>query len=225
MSSPPGSTNELLQRAANLAGKSLSDIASLHSIPVPKDLKKEKGWVGELIETTLGATAKNLPEPDFQLLGIELKTIPLNKNNQPKESTFVCTAPLNNPVASHWRDSIVRKKLNKVLWLPIEADPAIPMGKRKIGTALLWSPSTEQETTLKNDWLEIMERIWAGELDSISASLGQFLQLRPKAAHGKSLCESINADGEKILTLPRGFYLRSEFTRQILTDHFHSQQY
>ncbi len=222
MPSSPGSTDELMQAATLLAGKSLGEIASLYHIPVPENLKKEKGWVGELLEIALGATARNLPEPDFQLLGIELKTIPLNKQNRPKESTFVCTANLNNPVAKSWEVSTVKKKLNRVLWLPVEADHKIQIAKRKIGSALLWSPNEEQEMILKNDWFEIMERIWTGELETVNASLGEYLQLRPKAAHGKSLCETINAEGEKILTLPRGFYLRSEFTRQILDNYYHN---
>ncbi len=222
MSSPPDNVDELMQRASSLSGKTLIDIASFHRIPMPKDFKKEKGWVGELLEIALGATARNLPEPDFQLLGIELKTIPLSKHKRPKESTFVCTAPLNRPVADSWETSTVKKKLNQVLWLPIEADHAIPITQRKIGNALLWSPNKEQEMILKNDWLEIIERISLGELETISASLGQYLQIRPKAANAKSLCESIDNEGNKILTLPRGFYLRTEFTRQILNQHYHA---
>lgn len=221
--SPPKSEAELMQRAVSLAGSSLEDLAKQLNIPIPENLKKTKGWVGELIEVALGATASTLPEPDFQAIGIELKTIPVQINGQPKESTFVCTAPLANTSGLTWQDSTVKKKLNRVLWLPIESDPEIALGKRRIGQAILWSPSREQESKLRSDWQEIIERITLGQLETISTSLGDFLQLRPKAANAKSLRIGIDAEGNKMLTLPRGFYLRSQFTKQILQQHYHPQ--
>ncbi|MFB0975307.1 MAG: DNA mismatch repair protein MutH, partial [Tolumonas sp.] len=47
------------------------------------------------------------------------------------------------------------------------------------------------------------------------------LQLRPKAASGRSLTLAIGKDGTLIQTRPRGFYLRSTFTRQLLRLQFH----
>jgi DNA mismatch repair protein MutH len=58
--------------------------------------------------------------------------------------------------------------------------------------------------------------ISAGRLDEINGRIGQYLQVRPKAANAKSLCYGFNGEGNKILTLPRGFYLRSLFTEQII---------
>ena len=55
-----------------------------------------------------------------------------------------------------------------------------------------------------------------GRLESITAHQGRYLQVRPKAAHGGSLCWGIGENGQRILTLPRGFYLRPSFTQQIL---------
>ncbi|CDK67090.1 DNA mismatch repair endonuclease MutH [Klebsiella pneumoniae IS10] len=46
------------------------------------------------------------------------------------------------------------------------------------------------------------------------------LQLRPKAANSKALTEAIGARGETILTLPRGFYLKKNFTAALLARHF-----
>ena len=53
-------------------------------------------------------------------------------------------------------------------------------------------------------------------LAEIDASMGEYLQVRPKAANGKSLCYGFDEVGNKILTLPRGFYLRSSFTMTVL---------
>ena len=41
-------------------------------------------------------------------------------------------------------------------------------------------------------------------------------QIRPKAANSKILAAGISADGETHKINPKGFYLRTSFTRQIL---------
>ncbi|PTI95482.1 DNA mismatch repair protein MutH, partial [Staphylococcus succinus] len=46
------------------------------------------------------------------------------------------------------------------------------------------------------------------------------LQIRPKAANAKALTEAIGAWGERILTLPRGFYLKKNFTSALLARPF-----
>ena len=40
----------LLEKAQWLAGFTLGDIAAFLQMPVPPDLKRNKGWVGQLIE-------------------------------------------------------------------------------------------------------------------------------------------------------------------------------
>ena len=212
---PPLSENELLESASRISGKTLQHIANQQGIETPDNQLHHKGWVGQLLELSLGATASSLPEPDFQHIGVELKTLPLNKNGTPKESTYVCAINLTR-IESQWEESLVKRKLSRVLWLPIEADPDIPLAARRIGSAILWSPDEEQETTLRRDWEELMDMIATGELEQITAHQGQYLQVRPKAANTKALRNGINDEGEEILTLPRGFYLRTSFTRQIL---------
>jgi DNA mismatch repair protein MutH len=41
-------------------------------------LKRDKGWIGILLELWLGASAGSKPEQDFAALGVELKTIPID---------------------------------------------------------------------------------------------------------------------------------------------------
>jgi len=212
---PPLSENELLESASRISGKTLQQIANQHGIKTPDNQLHHKGWVGQLLELSLGATAGSLPEPDFQYIGVELKSLPLIKNGTPKESTYVCAINLTQ-IESQWEKSLVKRKLSRVLWLPIEADPDIPLAARRIGSAILWSPDNEQEATLRRDWEELMDMIATGELEQITAHQGQYLQVRPKAANTKTLTKGIDSEGEETLTLPRGFYLRTTLTNQIL---------
>ena len=72
--SPPLSEADLLANAEGIAGLTLGELAAKLDLAVPASLQAAKGWVGQLIEQSLGATATSLPEPDFQHIGVELKT-------------------------------------------------------------------------------------------------------------------------------------------------------
>ncbi|HDY7832078.1 TPA: DNA mismatch repair endonuclease MutH [Vibrio vulnificus] len=218
----PHTEAELLQRANQIAGCSFAELAEEANMDVPLDLKRDKGWVGQLLEWHLGAPAGSKPQQDFSELGIELKSIPVSYSGKPLETTFVCVAPLTGVHGLTWETSHVRNKLSRVLWIPVEGEREIPLAERHVGTPLLWSPNDEEEILLKNDWEELMEMIVFGQFDQISARHGVALHLRPKAANSKALTEAYNINGKPIKTLPRGFYLRTQFTAQILQNAFNS---
>ncbi|MGL4515658.1 MAG: DNA mismatch repair endonuclease MutH, partial [Shewanella sp.] len=187
---------------------------------VPKDLKRDKGWVGQLIEMELGAIAGSKPEQDFLHLGVELKTIPIDAQGRPLETTYVCVAPLTNIEGLTWQDSLVCHKLQRVLWIPVEGERHLPIGERRVGTAILWEPDQEELRLLQQDWEEIMELIALGKVATLTARHGEVLQLRPKAANSKALTQSIAEDGSLQLINPRGFYLKTAFTAMILNKAF-----
>ncbi|MGX2970159.1 DNA mismatch repair endonuclease MutH [Ursidibacter sp. B-7004-1] len=213
---------ELLQKAQWLAGFTLGEIAQQLNIPVPADLTRDKGWVGILIETALGAKAGSKPEQDFAHLGIELKTIPVNAKGMPLETTFVSLAPLTQNSGITWQTSHVKHKLQRVLWIPIEGERIIPLAQRHIGMPILWSPSPTEDKQLQQDWEELMELIVLGRLNEINATLGEVLQLRPKGKNRQALTNAVNQKGEPIQSLPLGFYLRKNFTAEILQKFLHS---
>ena len=217
---PPENEQILLAQAQKLAGYTLGELAALANLPIPKDLKRDKGWIGVLLELWLGASAGSKPEQDFAALGIELKTIPVDRLGRPLETTFVCVAPLTGNTGVVWETSHVRHKLKRVLWIPVEGERQIPLAERHIGTPLLWAPSEEEEHQLRLDWEELMDLIVLGQVERITARHGEVLQLRPKAANSKALTDAIGADGSPILTLPRGFYLKKNFTAALLARHF-----
>ncbi len=213
---PPQTQDELLERCHIMAGKTLGQIAAELDIMVPENLLRHKGWVGMLLEGYLGADAGNKAEPDFIGLGIEMKTMPLNALGQPKESTYVCTVSMQQSGDLIWQDSWVRRKLAHVLWVPVEAEPDIPIAERYIGDAWLWQPNEQQDAILKRDWEELMDRIVLGEQADITAKEGEYMQIRPKAANSRVLVKGISAQGEQELINPKGFYLRTSFTKQLL---------
>ena len=217
---PPRSEAELLARADTLAGRTLGEVAIEHGLVVPSDTRRGKGWTGTVIEHALGANAGSQPEPDFRLISVELKTLPVGPNLRPLESTYVCTVPLAGEAAPGWRESNVRRKLARVLWMPFEGDRAIALPERRIGAPLLWSPSPGEETALSSDWETLMDRVVLGRVEDISSREGECLQIRPKAANAAARRLAIGASGAREPTLPRGFYLRASFTAAILERHY-----
>lgn len=220
MNATPQSEAQLLQYCEDIAGCSLSELAEKANITVPENLRKNKGWVGQLIEWHLGATAGSKPEQDFKHLGIELKTIPIDNLGKVLETTFVCSTPILHTTHLTWQNSNIRNKLNKVLWLPVQGDRQIPLSERIVGNGFLWVASREQEYLMKQDWDELMEKIALGKIEQVSARDGQVLQLRPKAANGQCLTDAYGEQGELIKVRPRGFYLKKNFTQDIINHQF-----
>jgi len=216
---PPANREELVQRARSLAGRSLEELAHQHCLPIP-DLKRAKGWIGQLLEYCLGADAGAEARTDFTALDIELKTLPIDDRGIPRESTYVCTVNLDPTGSGDWRDSWVYNKLKTVLWVPVLGRPGDSARERLIGSALLWEMPEDMEAILQNDWQELMELVSLGRFDRLSARLGTWLQIRPKAMDSKALTTASDANGEPIRTNPRGFYLRTACTREILRRHY-----
>ncbi|MEM7542018.1 MAG: DNA mismatch repair endonuclease MutH [Pseudomonadota bacterium] len=216
MSAPPQTESELLDRARQICGLTLSELAVTVNVPLPKTGRNAKGWAGELLEIALGATAGSRPVADFEQLAIELKSIPIGPTGRPKESTFVSTLNLRAPPSERWENSTVWRKLRRVLWVPIEASNIARLEERRIGAPVLWSPSTSQASILQEDWEEIMDIVGSGDYGSLDARLGTYLQIRPKAMNASELTHGRDEDGLAMRSLPRGFYLRTSLTSEVL---------
>ena len=216
----PASEAELLERARAVAGSTLAELAAALRLPLPDDPRRAKGWAGQLVETVLGAPSAGAPGPDFPGLGIELKTIPVTAAGRPRESTWVCTAPMADVTGLRWETSTVRAKLARVLWVPTVDGADGDFRSRRIGAPLVWSPSPDEEAVIRADWEEFMEEIALGRLRAISARQGTALQIRPKAADSREREWTTDEEGARVLANPRGFYLRTSFTARLLARHF-----
>ncbi len=210
---PPADLAELEQRAAALADCLLGELQSKLAAKPQGPMVQRKGKVGQLIERALGASAGSLSIPDFPALGVELKTLPVDTQGRPMESTFVCTLSLADADMLEWRDSPVRAKLAHVLWVPIVVAEA-----PRVGRPFFWKPTAEQQDVLRADFEEIVGMVAIGKVEDLTAHIGRWLQARPKAAHSGVRTRAYGGDDEPLSILPRGFYLRARFTRELLRD-------
>jgi DNA mismatch repair protein MutH len=185
----------------------------MRALDVPAPERLPKGFVGMLIEQALGADPLAREQPDFPALGVELKTVPVNADGSPRESTFVCSVSLKLADREHWETSRCRRRLAHVLWVPVEAGEELAL--RRVGRPRLWQPSADELLQLKADWEDLMGAVGAGRGGTVTAREGVLLQLRPKAAHADVRAVGPGEDGATRM-LPLGFYLRPSFTTRLL---------
>lgn len=209
------SVASVLAKARAIEGRTVLDLASAAGASTPRGGLHGKGRLGEFIERALGATGgTGRRTVDFPELGLELKTIPVGLDGAPQESTFVCGVDLSEDV--DWEQSWAHEKLRRVLFLPLIGERRCSAGARILGRAVLFEPTEEEDATLRADYEDIMGLVGIGRVEEVTAHLGTYLQLRPKAKDGRVRTVSHGRDGEAILTVPRGFYLRTQFTSHVL---------
>ena len=211
---PPADEGELLARAVDLSGFTLDELAARRRLRVPAESRRAKGFAGQLLESMLGATAGSRAEPDFPGLGVELKTVPIDAAGRPLESTYVCVAPLDPVALGPWERAWVRRKLRRVLWLPLVR--AERLGDAMVGSPLLWSPDEVEDAALRADYDELLDLLASGEVARIDGRFGRVLQLRPKGADAEDRTWALDEDGDLVRDTARGFYLRPAFTGGVL---------
>ena len=216
----PENEEDLIKRAFSLTGKKIVELCEPFNKFFNEKSKKSKGYLGKILEMYLGASAGNLPIPDFPNLKIELKILPLNKNMLPKSNVKICYNS-NMPTQSNykWDSSIVKLKLNKVLWIPIEADSSIPLRERRICHPFL-SHLKDYENIIKEDYKNITYFLFSGKMEYISANLGKYLILQSISSN-KNLTNYFNFDGDLIRTNFKAFYLKKNYLRKIIYENLH----
>ena len=155
-----------------IAGLTLAEIAREAGLGVPQDLRRAKGFVGQLVERALGANAGSRAGPDFRRSASNSRRCRSTPAGARRVDVRVHD-PARRVGDIEWEDSPVRAKLPRVLFVPIEGERERPVAERRIGEPFLWSPSAEEEADLKFDWDELSGRIGRGDVESVTGHLGR----------------------------------------------------
>ena len=201
-----------------MLGTTLADLADGLGLPVPVGARATKGWSGQIIERELGGGGSAVHGPDFEELGVELKTTPVRGDLIPLESTAVCHIDPIAIAGESWETSYVRRKLAKVLFVALRVpDSARSVGDRVVVGVRLWSPSSDEEALLRADFeLFVRDYFRQGRAAEITGHLGKVLQVRPKARDSDDLRAAFGPDGKPVRIGKSGFYLRPGFVCGIL---------
>lgn len=215
---PPQTIDELLARARALSGRSLADVAADLGLYVGVDGVRTKGKFGGVLEAALGAHGGAGKVHDFPDLRVELKSVPVDATGKPKESTYVCTFSVADAEREEWATSWVKQKLSCVLFVPLWVGEGEGAEARTVCEPVLWKPNEAQESVLHSDFDDIVGLVGMGGIEELTAHEGRWLQVRPKARDGTKSAIAYGEDGDRIATVPRGFYLRTKLTEAILKD-------
>jgi DNA mismatch repair protein len=208
----------LLAHALALVGVTLAELADGLGLPVPAGRVRTKGWSGQIVERELGAGDGPGRGQDFAALGIELKTVPVDRDLVPRESTAVCQIDPIAIAGESWETSYLRQKLSQVLWVGLEVpDDRGSVGDRRVVAVRLWTPSPDEQALLRADF-ELFVRTYfrRGHGDAIAGHLGQVLQVRPKGRNAADRRRAFGPSGEPTEIGKCGFYLRPAFVARIL---------
>ena len=179
---------------------------------------RTKGWSGQVIEHELGVAVGGARGPDFEALGIELKTVPVTPALVPLESTAVCQIDPIAIAGESWETSYVREKLAHVLFVALEVPAgARSVGDRRVAAVRCGRPAPDEEALLRADFeLFVREYFRRGRAAEITGHLGGALQVRPKGRDSADLRDAYDAEGRPTRIGKMGFYLRPAFVARIL---------
>jgi len=208
----------LLAHARALVGVELGELDDQLGLPVPAGAVRTKGWSGQIIERELGVETGGLRGPDFAALDVELKTVPVDAQLVPRESTAVCQI---DPVAiagESWETSYACRKLARVLFVALEVPAgARSVAERRVAAVRLWSPSAAEAALLRADFeLFVRGYFRRGRAAAITGHLGRVLQVRPKARNAADRRYGYDEAGRPLRVGKQGFYLRPAFVSGIL---------
>jgi DNA mismatch repair protein MutH len=208
----------LLAHARALVGVSLAELADGMGLPVPVGTVTTKGWPGQMIERELGAGEAGGRGQDFAALGVELKTVPVEPDLTPRESTAVCQIDPISISGESWETSYVRHKLARVLWVALVVPPdGRDVGDRRVEAVRLWSPAPAEEQLLRADFeLFVRGFFRLGRGAEITGHHGVALQVRPKGRNAADLRSAYGPDGAPVRIGKSGFYLRPTFVGPIV---------
>src|SRR4029079_2646417 len=186
-----------MAHARALVGVELGELADALGLPVPVGRVRTKGWSGQVLEHELGVAVGGTRGPDFAALGIELKTVPVDAELTPRESTAVCQIDPIAIAADSWGTSYVREKLQRVLFVALEVPPDDDsVGARRVAAVRLWSPDAVEERAMRADFeLFVRGYFRRGRTSEITGHLGHVMQVRPKGKNARDLRDGYDADG------------------------------
>lgn len=179
---------DIIKIAKNLEGKSLKDINPDY------DFGRHKGSIGQFIEEyVFNYRPNNKAVPDFEELGVELKTVPLIKNRKgqmvAKERMTLTIINYMEEYKKTFRESSFWKKSKEMLLIFYFHDKNTPKKDWKIiHTCLINLEDNPRDLLImEKDWETIVTKIKNGEADKLSGSDTSYLEACTKGASSKTV--------------------------------------
>src|SRR3990172_9649073 len=194
---------EAIEKIKEIVGQDLRKLANKYGVTVFKDMKKNKGWAGHVIERHLGLPINSSQTPNFG--SWELKTVSLKHLKSGKltikETMAITMIDAYNVERTAFEDSHLLTKIKKMViaarvWENQEETSSLLYG---VKTFDLDNP--EIYSQIKDDYDLVRKTIIKKGFSALTGRMGVYIQPRTKGAgHGSTT---------------RAFYARTSFLKKI----------
>lgn len=180
-----------------------------------------KGKLGNYIETYyFGIKANSEQRPDFEELGIELKTTPIDKTAKNEfragERLSLTNISYEEPVIDDFYESHVWDKLHRILLIQYVRDRKLSSPTDYVITHVnLMTPSKKDQEQMKRDYDVIIGKIKAGKAHELSESDTKYLGACTKGATSATMWRP-QYYGDHTLAKKRNFCLKQSYMNALL---------
>lgn len=207
----------LFNIVTNAKGKTIGEIKE--SLFIGDKCKMKKGASGLIVENLLGIENNSRPEADLVQIGCEIKILPLQKNRdgsiKAKEPTAIQMINYCEVAKETWETAKIRSKINLTFWvvyLAKENGKSKPQDDYVIVDYFLDHPSDVTNGVFKTDWEEIQTYIKRGDADSLSCSMGTYLEPKTKGKNSQDKTDAPDGNGGITRARRRAFYYKKNYT-------------
>jgi DNA mismatch repair protein MutH len=208
------SESSIVEYATQIIGKTLREVTGIDHIDDPS---VRKGSFGNAVEYYFFKFDPNSdPNPDFNEVGIELKTTPLKKTKRgdivSKERLVLSMINYMDVVNETWETSTVLKKSSKILLMSYLYEPDANPVDYEFYIVELWGIPEEDFYTIKNDWETVVNKVRTGRAHEISGSDTLYLEACTKSANSNVRREQPYSD---IPAKPRAWAFKQSYMTTI----------
>lgn len=200
--------DEATEKLQKIIGKDLVEIAANCGVTLFKNGKKNKGWVGHVVECHLGLPRNCLQSPDFG--DWELKTVSMKKLKSglivPKETMAITMINPDDVINNDFANSHLKMKLNCLLIIT-RMWYATSEPHSELLSAFQFDIDKNQElySEIEADYEETRDCLKTKGFNALTGKMGKWIQPRTKG-QGNGAPKT------------RAFYARTSFLKRILQD-------
>lgn len=181
----------------------------------------KKGASGLIIENLLGLENNSSPKADLDVLGIEIKILPVQLHNlKVKEPTQIKMINFMEVAKETWETAKIRDKIDTIFWIVygVPRDTATKKNMSQDNYVLIdWFidvPDDFKKDIFKKDWELIHGHIVKGDSDKLSCSMGVYIEPKTKGKNNKDLTLAPDGNGGTIKVRRRAFYFKKNYTNK-----------
>ncbi len=179
----------------------------------------KKGASGLIIENLLGLENNGSPLADLKDLKVEIKVLPLQMHNlKVKEPTQIKLINFMEVAKETWETAKIRDKIETIFWIVygVPRDTKTKKNKSQDKYILLdWfidTPNILKQKIFKEDWELIQSYIIQGKGNSLSCSMGTYIEPKTKGKNNLDVTNAPDGNGGIIKVTRRGFYFKKNYT-------------